>query len=149
MHCGTLILCPCCRLSSVHSTVRPGGSQRTLNLPKNSPDTTEEHGATSHQSHSGPTVASHQSHSGPTPSFRVPVMVQADRWRLRSTGTQVRSPARHSGFRIQHCHSCSLGYNCGSDLIPGQGTPYALGQPKKRGGKYCKKTQSFSFHCGF
>ena len=25
----------------------------------------------------------------------------------------------HSGLRIQHCHSCGLGHNYGSDLIPG------------------------------
>ena len=30
------------------------------------------------------------------------------------------------------CCSCSLGHNCSSDLIPGPGTPYASGQPKKK-----------------
>lgn len=54
MYSGTLILCPCCRLSSVHSTVRPGGSQRKLNLPPKSIDTTQKHRASSHQSHSRP-----------------------------------------------------------------------------------------------
>ena len=29
-------------------------------------------------------------------------------------------------------HSCGLGSNCGLDLIPGQGTPYATGQPKQK-----------------
>lgn len=38
---------------------------------------------------------------------------------------------QHGGLRIQHWHSCSLGHNYGSDLIPGPETPYAEGQPKK------------------
>ena len=46
--------------------------------------------------------------------------------------TQVRSLARHSGLRIPHCCSCGLGPNCGLDLIPGLGTPYATGWPKKK-----------------
>ena len=50
---------------------------------------------------------------------------------LGSTGTQVRSPARHGGLRIPCICSCGLGCNCSSDLIPGWETPYALGQPKK------------------
>jgi len=33
---------------------------------------------------------------------------------------------------IWHCHSCLVGCNCGSDQIPGLGTPYAMGQPKKK-----------------
>ena len=57
-------------------------------------------------------------------------MAQWDLQHLGSTGTQVQSPAWHSGVRIQHCHSNGLGLNCGSDLIPGLGTPYALGWPK-------------------
>ena len=40
-------------------------------------------------------------------------------------------PARHTGLRIWHCHSCSIGCNCGS-VIPGLGTPYAMGEPKKK-----------------
>ena len=41
---------------------------------------------------------------------------------------QVLSLAWHSGLRIQHCFSCGL------DLIPGPGTPHALGcpPPKKK-----------------
>ena len=35
-------------------------------------------------------------------------------------------------LRIWHSHSCSLGHNCSSDLIPGLGTPYAAGQPKNK-----------------
>ena len=44
---------------------------------------------------------------------------------------QVRSLAQHSGLRIQCCHSCGKGRDCGSDLVPGPGTPYTMGQPKK------------------
>ena len=28
------------------------------------------------------------------------------------------------------CHSCGRGQNCGSALIPGPGTAFAMGQPK-------------------
>ena len=59
-------------------------------------------------------------------------VVQRDPWPLRSTGTQVQSPAWHSVLRIRHCHSCGLGYNCSWDLIPGPGTPYAVWRPKKK-----------------
>ena len=45
---------------------------------------------------------------------------------------QVRSPAQHSGLRTWHCRGCGSDPNCGSTLIPGLGTPYAAGQPKKR-----------------
>ena len=31
--------------------------------------------------------------------------------------------------------SCTVGHNCASDLIPGLGTPYASGWPKKKKGK--------------
>ena len=51
---------------------------------------------------------------------------------ILSTGTQVQSLAQHSGSRIWQSSSCSLGYNCGSDLIPGPGTPYAVRWPKKK-----------------
>ena len=49
----------------------------------------------------------------------VPAMVQWHRWCLGSTRTQVPSLALHSGIRIQHCHSCSLGCSYGLDLMPG------------------------------
>ena len=52
--------------------------------------------------------------------------VQQDRQCLGSTGLQVPSPAQHSELTIQRC--C----NYTSDLIPGQGTLYATGQPKKK-----------------
>ena len=59
-------------------------------------------------------------------------MTQRDQWCLCSAGMQVASPARHSGLQIQCCHSCSVGRNGSSDLIPG--TPCVAGQPKKGGG---------------
>jgi len=34
-----------------------------------------------------------------------------------------------------HCRSCDLGHNYGSDLMPGLGTPYAVGRPKKKKNK--------------
>ena len=36
--------------------------------------------------------------------------------------------------QLQRCHCCSsgVGQNCGSDLIPGQGTSYATGPPKEK-----------------
>ena len=49
----------------------------------------------------------------------VSAVAQRDRGCLESAGTWVWSPALHSGLKIQHCHSCSLGCNCSSDLIPG------------------------------
>ena len=51
----------------------------------------------------------------------VPAMAQQDQQPLWSSGMRVRSPAWHSVFRIQHCHSCGVGHNCGSDLIPSLG----------------------------
>ena len=65
----------------------------------------------------------------------VPPIMQWDRRHLGSIGTQVQSLAHNSGLRMQHCHSCSLGGNCGSDLIPGLGTPYAMGWERKNGRK--------------
>ena len=62
----------------------------------------------------------------------VPSVVKWDHWCLGSTGRQVPFLARHSGLRIRHYRSYGLGGNCGSDLIPGLGTPYALGRPKKK-----------------
>ena len=32
----------------------------------------------------------------------------------------------------QHCYTCGLGHNCGLDQIPGLGTPYSAGQPKRK-----------------
>ena len=54
--------------------------------------------------------------------------------------TQVQCLAWYSGLRIQHCHSCSVGGNSGSDLIPGPGTPYATRWPKKKKEKKKKIT---------
>ena len=57
-------------------------------------------------------------------------MAQWDQWCLGSPEMQVRYPALHSGLKIWHCCSCSLGGDCGSDLIPGSGAPYATGWPE-------------------
>ena len=36
-------------------------------------------------------------------------------------------------YRIWRCYcSCSIGLDCGWDLIPGPGTPNAVGRPKKK-----------------
>ena len=59
-------------------------------------------------------------------------MVQWNQGYLGSTWTWVHSPAWHSGLRIWHCHSFSLGHSCISDLILGPETPCASGQPKKK-----------------
>ena len=70
-------------------------------------------------------------------------MVQWD-WRcLGSAGSQVRSSDPHRGSRIRRCCSCSLGCDCGSDLIPDPETPYAVGQPtmKKKKKSQEVKTQ--------
>ena len=48
-----------------------------------------------------------------------------------STRTQVLSLAWRIGLRILHCHSCSVGCNCGLDPIPGLGIPYAARRQKK------------------
>ena len=56
-----------------------------------------------------------------------------------AAGTQVRSLALHSGLRIQHCCSCGIGCNSSLDPFPGMGTPYALGQPKKKKGLWIWK----------
>ena len=66
---------------------------------------------------------------------RIPAVVQWDWQHLGSAGTQVLSPAQHRGMRIQRCHSCGLGGNCGLYLIPGLGTPYPLEQDPQSGKK--------------
>ena len=54
----------------------------------------------------------------------VPAVVQWDLWHL-----SLKWP---SGLRILHCHSCTVGRNCGWDPIPGPGALYAIGWPKKK-----------------
>ena len=44
---------------------------------------------------------------------------------------QVQSSTQHSGLRIWQCHSCGLGHNDSSDLIPVPGTPYGSREIKK------------------
>ena len=65
-------------------------------------------------------------------SNKVPAVAQQDLSHVESTGTQVGSLAWHNELRIWPCHSCGLGCSCASDLIPGLGTPYAMGQPKMK-----------------
>ena len=62
----------------------------------------------------------------------VPAVLQRDQQLLGSVGTQVQSPAQHSGLGIWCCRSYGLGLDCGSDLIPGPGTPYISGKPKMK-----------------
>ena len=35
-------------------------------------------------------------------------------------------------YRILCCLGCAIGSNCGSDLIPGLGTPYVMEQPERK-----------------
>ena len=78
-------------------------------------------------------------------------MVQQDQQCLGSARLQSRSPAQHSGLRIQRCRSCDLGHTGGLDLFPGPGTPYAVGRPKmkkkkrKKIGKKKKKKELILF----
>ena len=59
----------------------------------------------------------------------VTTMAQGD-WRHRcSTRMQVWSPVGHSGLKDPVLPWWD--HKCGSDLIPGPGTPYVLGWPKK------------------
>ena len=45
----------------------------------------------------------------------------------------VPSPAHHSELRIEHCHRCGIGHNCGLDLVHGLGISIycGCGQNKK------------------
>lgn len=62
----------------------------------------------------------------------VPAVTQWDGQGLWSTGTQAGSPAQPNGLRIQCCCRWGIGCNCCLDLIPGWGTPYAMGWPNKQ-----------------
>ena len=56
-------------------------------------------------------------------------------------------PGGHSRLRIRCCHSCSVGCNCSLDLIPGLGTPYAMGSQKKK--KKKNRFRDFSINAHF
>ena len=71
-------------------------------------------------------------------------MAQWDGRHLGSAGMQVQFLAWNGWVRIHCCHSCSLGPNCGSDLIPGLGTPYAAGRPKMKKKKKKRKEKKNS-----
>ena len=59
-------------------------------------------------------------------------VVQRDQQCFWSAGLWVWSLARQSRIRIQGCHSYGVGCSWDSDLIPGLGTPYALGAKKEK-----------------
>ena len=52
-------------------------------------------------------------------------------------------PSQHNGIEIQCRHSCGLGQDCGLDLIPGVGAPYAEGWPKMK--KKDLESEKFGF----
>ena len=56
-------------------------------------------------------------------------------------GVQPGVPLLRSGLRIQHCHSCGVGCNCGSDSVRGPGTFMCHGCGKKLQNKRQNKTQ--------
>ena len=66
-------------------------------------------------------------------------MAQLDQQRLCSTETEVQFLAWYSGLRIWCCRSWGVGWSCDSDLIPCPGTPYSVGQPKRKTEKKKKK----------
>ena len=73
-------------------------------------------------------------------------MAQWGQWCLSSARMQIQSLAWHSELRIWHCCSCSISHNCGSDLIPGPGTSYAVGgQIKEKKKKKKKKSHVLEF----
>ena len=63
-----------------------------------------------------------------------------------NTGKQIQSLAQHNQVKHLALLSCSVGHNCGVDLIPGPETPYAKGWPKKEKEKKKKKKGSISTH---
>ena len=56
----------------------------------------------------------------------------------------VPSPAQHSALKIQRCRSCGSGHDCSSDLIPGSGAPWAIGQPKMKRKKRAKTLTKYN-----
>ena len=66
----------------------------------------------------------------------VPTVVQWVMDLMSFQSAQIWSLARHSGFRIQCCHSCGVGCTCSWQLIPGLGTSICCWCRGKR-----KKTQ--------
>ena len=61
---------------------------------------------------------------------------------LGSEGMQVQFLVRCSGLRTRYCGNCGLDCTCGLNVIPGVGTPYAMGQPRKRKRKLKKKKEN-------
>ena len=57
----------------------------------------------------------------------------------KSRGKSLEIPLQCSGLRIQCCHSCGAGSNCGSDLVPSLGTSTCHGRGKKKKKKSIKE----------
>ena len=69
-------------------------------------------------------------------------MVQQDQWLSIVLGHDTGLIAQYSGLSVWCCHNCSIGHNCGSDIIPGLGPPFAWGWGE--GTKKDKKKKSVS-----
>lgn len=69
-------------------------------------------------------------------------MVQQDQWLSIVLGHDTGLIAQYSGLSVWCCHNCSIGHNCGSDIIPGLGPPFAWGWGE--GTKKDKKKKCFS-----
>ena len=65
----------------------------------------------------------------------IPAVAQQDGWAVspqhQDTGS-ILSPAQWVKGPGVAVTAINVGYNCGLDLIPGLGTPYASGQPKMK-----------------
>ena len=70
------------------------------------------------------------------------LVVSLEQWHTGS------SWALHIGLRIWHCHSCGVGCNCGSNLIPGRVSicyrASKKGKKKKKKKKELKKNDEFA-----
>ena len=65
-------------------------------------------------------------------NYRVPNAAQWNWHCLGSTMVWVRSQAQHNELKDLAWQQLWCRHNCGSDLVPGPGTHYATGQPKKK-----------------
>ena len=83
-------------------------------------------------------------------------LIQKDTWEfllwhsrlmiwLVSVAVLFKSPVQCCGLRIWHCHSCSVGCSCSSDLNPGLGTSTSPGCRQKRPKKKKKNTCTSKF----
>ena len=79
----------------------------------------------------------------PLSSFRISTIKKTFFWSFHGGATGLVASGEHWDMGCipawaqcvvkdpECCHSCSLGCDCGWDLIPGLGVPYAMGRPKK------------------